>query len=189
MSLVIPKPNLTAARHLRARKLPPPIRAAAADHHPSRRQGLPILLIRQEPNLLGARNAGRGTKDRTPFRCGGTNGLRRIARAPRARRKQPRRRGVCSPRRDGDAGDRQRISKPTQHFRARSLNAAVVPSRPPRHWEPERQRLGQRRWVANWRLVPGLLFSGRRRSRCNGCAAAASRIRLLFSFFMVLLQA
>jgi hypothetical protein len=27
MSLALPKPNLTAARHLRARKLPPPLRA------------------------------------------------------------------------------------------------------------------------------------------------------------------
>lgn len=51
-----PRPNLTVAHHLRARNLPPPLRAAAADHQPSRRQGS-TRLLRQEPNFLGARGA------------------------------------------------------------------------------------------------------------------------------------
>ena len=57
LSLATSEPNLTAARHLRARKLPLPFAPPPpTTTHPGDKGS--IRLLRQEPNFLGARYAG-----------------------------------------------------------------------------------------------------------------------------------
>lgn len=97
----LPKPESIRRPPPSRAKSPPPLRAAAADHQPSRRQGC-IRLLRQEPNFLGARDAGGESQGPIPARRdqwapANSSSTSSLPGPPRQR--------LCSSRRDDEAGE------------------------------------------------------------------------------------